>query len=366
MNKVSILLFIFFFFFYSCSSEKELKIAFIADFSSGKSSLGVQCRNAVQLAIDEINMEGGIHGRRVTLFPKDNKGNSQQHKFIVSDLKDDGVNIIIGPQLSQMAASLLEVVEGEDILVISPVVSSDLFSGIDDNFLRILPKTSTDGIILAGALIERGDKTAALIRSQSNEIYTDWFMKGVRDTLNENSIEIVYDYSYAEEDDLKSISEYLSELKPDALVLSATGSDVANIVQQYAKNNPLPHIYADGWSKITELTTFAGKTIEGAITVDVYNSHKDKSLEENFKKKYSEVFSIKPISFAGFSYEVVQLLKLAIEETGPDYSVDDLKIFILSIDDFDGIMGPLTFDQYGDSQRTKRLFIVKDSKYEPY
>lgn len=350
----------------SCSSPPDLEIGFIADVSSGQTKLGMQCRNAVLLAIEDINAEGGILGRKVLLNVQDNGNDPNRHEEIVAELEKQGVEFVIGPFLSQMADSLLSQVNGKNMLLISPVVSSDLYSGIDDNFFVIQPRASSDGRQIGYAVVGKGDKTVALVRSSSNDLYTDWFMSGVRDVLNEHSVSIVYDKTFSSSSELVQIAEDLLKLEPDGLVFSSLGIDAAAAIQQYAKEKSPPHLYGDEWSKTTDLLSYGGRTVESMISAGVYNSNRNKDLEKQFLERYKARYSHEPTFFASFAFEAIMILKDAIERSGKNYSINGVKTHLIEIDDFIGIMGPLDFDEYGDSSRKKRLYMVKDNQYVPY
>lgn len=350
----------------SCRNRNDLEIGFVADFSSGTTDIGTQCRNAVQMAIDEINEKGGVRGRKVSLSALDNRNDPATHKEIVQEFSDRGVQFIIGPFLSRMAASFIEEIKGKELLAISPVVSSDRFARIDDNFFRIQPDASSDGRMVGEALIARGDRSAGLVRNLSNDYYTDEFMNGIRSVLREKGVEILYDRGYEGKEDFQRITGELLALKPDALVFSALGNEAGVLIQQYGKETTLPHLYGDEWTKTTGTATYGGKYVEGMINIGAGNSSTDRSLEDNFRREYESRYSFDPVYFALYSYEAVQMLLKAVEQEGVNCTVEDVKKYLLDMRDFTGILGILEFNEYGDPQRRKMLYIIENSRYVPY
>lgn len=58
-------------------------------------------KNAIQLAADEINANGGINGKKVQLVVKDNKTDNGEVTTVASNLtNNDKVAAIIGPMSS--------------------------------------------------------------------------------------------------------------------------------------------------------------------------------------------------------------------------------------------------------------------------
>ena len=52
--------------------------------------------NAAQLAVDEINAAGGINGYKVEFMSADDMGDAQKAVNAYNDLKDKGMQILIG------------------------------------------------------------------------------------------------------------------------------------------------------------------------------------------------------------------------------------------------------------------------------
>ena len=53
-------------------SKSEILIGTIQDLSGPVSAYGKQARNGIELRVDEINEQGGVHGRKLRLNAADN------------------------------------------------------------------------------------------------------------------------------------------------------------------------------------------------------------------------------------------------------------------------------------------------------
>mgnify|MGYP000421578910 CR=1 FL=1 len=60
-----------------CSEPDPIRIGFIAGLEGRASDLGIASRNAVQMAVDEVNAAGGINGRKVELVIRDDKRSTE-------------------------------------------------------------------------------------------------------------------------------------------------------------------------------------------------------------------------------------------------------------------------------------------------
>lgn len=348
------------------NNENFITIGFIADFSSADNQLGIQSRNSIQIAIDEINDQNGIFGHHLLLETKDNKGKSELNRELIEYFENKGISIIIGPHRSEMAESVLNAIKGKDLIVISPVVGSDDTAGIKDNFFRLNSLASSEGRLLGEAIVARKEKSLALVWNNQNKAYTSYVISGLKEVLNHNSIPIVYEYSYNSTNEFNKIVESLKDLSPEGIVFSTNATDSAMIIQQLAKNSVFSHFYGCEWTNSTDISTFGGKTVEGMILVGTVNNNPDKQQKEDFRSAYISRYSTEPSIFAYFAYESIMLLREAMLRSGKNITLEDIRKELVEIKDFSSILGPIGLDSYGDSIRQKQLYIIENNQYVKY
>ena len=83
----------------SCSKAESnsVKIGGIFPLSGQVAVYGVECKNGVDLAIEEINAAGGINGKPVVLVSEDDEGNPDKTVNAFKKLSTkDGVKVVIG------------------------------------------------------------------------------------------------------------------------------------------------------------------------------------------------------------------------------------------------------------------------------
>lgn len=345
-----------------CSISKPIRIGFITDLSSRNSQLGIQARNGLQMAINEINEQGGIKGRKLELFIEDNKGDVDECYEASLRLAEKEVSIIIGPLASSMADSVIMATDEKKNLIISPTVSTDRLTGIDDNFLRIIPPASMHGSYLADTVISRNEKSIVLVLDQRNIEYTGAFVNGIKDRLVSSSSKIVGEILFKDKIEFMDIVKKIQLLSPDAIIFAASGIDTAGIVQQYAKNYPVPQLYGSMWTKITKVNEYGGKTVEGMILIDSYSNRIPTENENNFNQKFKELYSKEASLAARYTYESIYLFTSAAKEA-ISLKSEDIKTEILKMKLIHGIADNYQLDQYGDVDRKQSLFIIKNNLY---
>ncbi len=344
-------------------SPSTVKIGLIADLSSRKANLGDAVRNGIILAINEINEQGGINGLKVELLVRDGESNEKITQEKVSNLVNSGVNLIIGPVHSAMANSVIEATREKGVLVISPTVSTDNLSEIDDNFIRINTKSTIQGSDLAEASKFRGDERVLLVKDQDNSAYTDSVAHGFREKSKKLGLNIVGEVAFIKGRNISKVLEKILQYKADAIVFITNGKDAAKIIQAYNKIGKLPNLYGDMWAKWTSIKEFGGKAVNGMVLVGIDKSNKNLEKEQVFSSLYKQLFGSEYSIPAVYAYEAVKLYAQGVEN-GSSFDSEDIKKQILKIDRIDGVVDNYSLDKYGDAIREFSYFEIKNNRYE--
>lgn len=340
----------------SCSNN-NLKIGFVADLSGRNSGIGVSARNGITMAIDEINVHGGINGRELVLISKDHRSDSIECHKVVNELMREDVDVIIGPLLSSMAPAVIDATKGKNILVISPTVSSDMLSGLNDNFFRVISPASEQGKLLAKVL---KNKEITIVQNSLNTLYGNAVSEKIEETLPGNQFKKVY---FKDKSEFPEVVEMLEQHKPESIVFICSGIDAAGIIQQYKKRNAyLPELYGSSWVKQSDILSYGGKTVEGMIVVDSYSSPVKSKEEESFYNYYNKRFGYDPNLSAIYSYE-----SLKMYETGAKLSKSfqyfDVKTALISQKNFNGVADGFEIDSNGDAKRNLSLFKITNNQF---
>ncbi|MGB4265837.1 MAG: ABC transporter substrate-binding protein [Limnochordia bacterium] len=79
----------------------EIKIGLITSLTGPVSTYGQSVRNAVQMAVDEINAAGGINGNKINLIVRDDKGDATEAANVTRYFIDrEQVALIVGPVIT--------------------------------------------------------------------------------------------------------------------------------------------------------------------------------------------------------------------------------------------------------------------------
>lgn len=351
-------------FLLSGCQEKTLDVGFSGSLTGNGSELGVAARNGFNLAIDEINENGGINGYKLVPVIKDDESNLETAKKIGQSFIDENVKYIIGFMTSNMTPAIQETMDKSNILFISPTISTPLMSNIDDQFLRVMEANNHQAITLAELSFDYENiSKIAIVIDDSNSQYTRPIYELFEETFVEKGGSIQFFKAF--ESDTLDASSLANEIKSSGskgIVLVANSIDSANILQQlYRKDYKIPSFLA-GWANTNDFIYHGGLAAEGAYTSSVFDSDSNKPKYLDFVKRYNEKYGEDPSFSSHFAYDSLMMLAKGMESSN---SVDPITIKneIIKIKDFEGIQSSFTINEFGDVIREDFRYRVENGTF---
>lgn len=373
------------------SLAEDVKIGFLGGITGPIAKPVVHIIKAVELAVKQVNDQGGIlGGKKLSLALADSKCSPQNSVAAAGKLVNiDNVSGIIGALCSSatIAAANAAAVPG-GVVMISPASTSPAITGLKDkDFLfRTAPSDSFQGKILAQAVLEQGIKKVAL--TYVNNDYGKGLADNFRAAFKAGGGTIAGDQPHADKK-----TSYRSELATLArggakhLLMIAYPQSAAPIIIRQSlegglfKNFIGPEAFFDKalWKAI------GVKNIEGALyTRPASPAGRANSAYGAAIKAFAPTAAGQ--LFTGQTYDATFMLALAIQKAG---STDRMKIRaalravangkgekILPGEwkkavglikagkeiDYSGATGVLDFDKNGDVAGSYDFFQIKGGK----
>ena len=329
----------------SCSKAESnsVKIGGIFPLSGQVAVYGVECKNGVDLAIEEINAAGGINGKPIVLVSEDDEGNPDKTVNAFKKLSTkDGVKVVIGSLTSGCTQAITTLSQASKVVQIAPAATAPAITDAGDFIFRacfIDPFQGTVGGKFAAETL--GKKRAAILYDIGND-YSVGLADNFKIAFTKAGGSIVSEESYATND--KDFNAQLTKIKnanPDVVYLPDYYGTVALIAKQLrAQVINVPMVGADGWDG---LTSNAGDEVLGGY----YSNHYAVDSTEPAVKKFVESFRAKynkdPNSFAALGYDCVYLIRDAIVAAGAEDSIAVRDALVKTNGDY--VTGHLTFDE---------------------
>jgi branched-chain amino acid transport system substrate-binding protein len=347
-----------------CMEKPPIRIGLAAQLTGKQADLGIQLRNGVQLAVDEINASGGINGRNLELSVEDDLGTPQGAKDAQNKLIDKGVVAIIGHFTSAQTLAGYEVAHERGVLLFSATASTSLMTGIEDLFYRTVSSTDALGSGLASYIIEdRNINTIAIIYDEDNNSYSEPLVSSFTDTYRQSGgiITHVEKFSSSQDADYSVSVAKMKNSLADAVLIIASPYDTALIAQTIFLQDWAPALFTSSWAQGETLFETGGKTLEGMETIVGFDVNDQNPELDDFKQKYEQVFGKHPIFSAMEGYETMHMLAIALQKTNG--SAENLGEELVSVQDHIGLNGPVRLDAYGDAVRNLAIQKVIDRTF---
>jgi len=350
----------------SCGNKNEpIKIGFVGPLTGRLSDLGTAGRDGVVLAIEELNRSGGINGRRVVLFTRDDRHDPQEALKADKELIREGVAAIIGHMTSAMSIAAYSLINREKVLMISPTVSTNKLTGIDDYFIRVTPPNRSETEHLVRFAYDRmGLRKMSVVYDVSNRAYSKGYFKNFSAEFEKSGGKIALAVPFKSGPDVHfdDLVHTLLQAKPDGLLIVAGALDTAMICQHIRMAGSKAPLISSGWAMTDDLLRHGGHAVEGILFSHLINTGSTRPSYLKFKADFRRRFGREPDFGAINAYDAAQVLFKALKKNGS--SADSLKSNILKQKIFHGLQGDLHIDKYGDPQRKRFLITVKKGHFE--
>ncbi len=348
-------------------TDTPLKFGSILPTTGALAFLGPPEIAGVNLAVKEVNEAGGVLGKEISVVHRDSGDTTTDIATqSVTELLSQDVNAIIGAASSGVSKTVINQITGAGVVQFSPANTSPEFTDWDDKGLywRTAPSDVLQGRTLGNYIMSCGAQTVGMI--VLNDAYGTGLQANITETVEGAGGKVVAAELFNEGDSqFSSQVDAVVAAKPDAIVI-ITFDQAKSIVPLLTGKgvDPSSMFMVDGnttdYSKDLEPGTLEGAqgTIPGPFTGDAFQ----KALLELDPKLTSW-------SYAGESYDAVNLMSLAAEAAGSTegtaiageleaVSKDGEKCFDFAgcvtllrngeDIDYDGISGPVSFDENGD------------------
>lgn len=367
MKKIVATVFSILFVFAAVSCSKKdagsaagiIKIGGVAPLSGNVAVYGVECKNGIDLAVEEINAAGGVAGKKLVFICEDDEGMPDKTVNAFKKLiTKDKVSIVIGSLTSGCAKAITTLAQARGVVQIAPAATSPDITDAGNFIFRacfIDPFQGTVGGKFAAENL--GAKNAAILYDLQND-YSVGLTENFKASFTAAGGRIAAEESYAGGD--KDFNAQLTKIKnasPDVVYLPDYYGTVALVAKQLrAQGIQCPIVGADGWDGL--VGTAGDEVLNG-----YYSNHYAIDSTEDKVREYVAAFRAKynknPNAFAALGYDSVYMVKDAIEAA----SSTDAAAVRSALEKTNGsyVTGHLTFDaKHNPVKSAVMLKIVSD------
>ena len=356
--------------FAACGGEKKVpetttvKIGGLAPLTGSLAIYGLTTTNGAELAVKEINANGGINGKQIDYIVLDTKGDATESVMAYNKLVDDKVAAVIGDITSKPTVAVAEIAAQDNMPMITPTGTQVDITEAGPNVFRVCFTNPYQGTVLATLAKERFDAQTAGILVNNSSDYSDGIAKAFTEQAEKLGINITVKEGYADGDrDFRAQLTKISTVNPDVLLIPEY-YEQASLIAAQAREMGVKSIFvgSDGWDGISKtLDETAYKVIENSYFTNHFSMQDESPKIQNFIKAYKDTYKEDPSAFSALGYDAIYMMKEAIEKAGSTEKqaiVDALKGI-----EYDGITGYLTFDENNNPVKAVTILKIQNGEY---
>ena len=348
--------------------QETLKIGFVV---AGER---VTYPNGAEMAVTEINQQGGLLGMPVELIGHINKEALPEVSVQIAErlIVEDEIIALIGPNRSSHAVEVGPVAQRYGIPMVTTTATNPNVTNAGDLVFMASFTDSFQGAVMAQfAKTDLGTTNAAVI-TRSGDLYTEGIAEFFTRNFNQLGGEIVATEFYE-----GAASDFTSELtniaaaKPDALFIAGFTRDIALITQQArtvvlqnATGAPTVFLGADSWDS-TLLFDDENAQIEGSFFSGHFSPDTHEPTARAFVDTYESTYDATPTGGVAVSYDAVKLLFEAIERAG-SLDPDEVRQQLAATENYIGATTIASYDENRHPTKSAVIFTIKDGKKQFY
>ena len=304
--------------------------------------------NGVKMAIEEINANGGVIGRKLKpLYYYDKNSISEARKIAEKIVANPDVVAVLGHNNTGIAISLAIIYKSHGINFIS--IGADLQRYGGSYIFRNSTTENELSLKIVEFAIRNGLKKIVVIydRMPVGKRFSEIFQEHVGN--NEGKIEVVAArfYSPDEKDYRLMIADIKRTLKFDSIFLAGDIPSAALIVKQIREMNIKEPILGTNLLDSRGLWMIAGKAAEGTIVPTAFDPKRAKNETQEFIKNFKKKFGLIPNSKSAIGYDSVHILAHSIEKGNSNAPVV-VNTTMRFLDEWAGVTGDFTFNLNGN------------------
>lgn len=343
----------------------EWKIGAYLSLSGEDAAFGIDTKEGIELAVEEINKAGGVKGKPFKVLYEDDKSNPQEATNKVLQLIDrDKVVALLGEIASSRSKAGGIIANKKKIPMITPSSTHPDVTKVGPFVFRVCYTDDTQAQAGAEFIVNKLGKKRVGVLFASDDLYSSGLADEFRKELKKRGGEVVQDKGFLKKE--TNFTTYLTEIKaakPEVIYAPIYYNQMTLIARQGKAAGIKGEMFvgADGWDA-NELVADAGEELEGAVFTNMYAPDVPWPNAKAFRAAYNARFKRDPSSLAAQGYDATKVLADAVGRAA-DESPEAIRKAIGETKDFVGATGAITFDADRNADKPIVIVQIKGKKF---
>lgn len=300
-------------------NNTEIVIGVSGPLSGGAAMYGLAVVNAAQMAVDEINANGGVNGMMLKLVSRDDVNDPTKLATNYSSMYEGGMQVSLGTVTTQPGLEFKNYSRDDNVFFLTPSASGDDIPEFENGY-QMCFADGNQGKVAAEFVNENyaGQTIGAFYKA--DEAYSKGIFDQFMATISDDVTVVATSFTDANATDF---STQIDTLKDCKFIFMPTYYTPASLFMQQAKDIlAADAIYygCDGFDGIDNIDGFDISAIPQAVTMlSHFNSKATDGKAKEFIDKYVEKYGAGTLNQFGASaydcvYAIVGAMEKAIDE----------------------------------------------------
>jgi branched-chain amino acid transport system substrate-binding protein len=345
--------------------NSTIKIGYYGDLSGPTFNFGKSALNGVLMAVDEINLAGGINGRKLDLVIEDDQGRAELAAARASKLIDaDKVIAVIAGGTSGNSRAAAPKAQVAQIPLISPSATDPAVTQIGEYIFRACFIDAFQGEVMAKFAANTLKAKKAAILFDFNSPYSRGLTDFFELSFTRLGGQVVTKQLYTQGDsDYRGQLNSIRQAAPDVIYIPGYYGDVAVIAKQARQLGiTQPLLGGDGWDA-PELWDLGGDSLNGSYISNHYSIEDPSPAIQKFVKEYKALYgNLLPDAHAALGYDAMRVLADAIQRAGTTDG-PKLRDALAQTKNFPGVTGVISINAERNAVKPAVVSKLQDAKY---
>lgn len=326
----------------SGSSDGVIKLGMLTPLTGSSAAIGPYMRDGAQMAVDEINAKGGVHGRKLSLTVEDGACDPKTAAAGAAKLVSDGIAISVGGYCSSATLPTLSIFNKAGIPMIIPAANSaDLVAQKLPNVFLINGTGVQQSKAASDFIKAHGAKSVALV--DDNTSYSTDLTKRTGADLAQAGVPVATHQSVtAGESDYSGAVNAIMSSKADFVYWTGYYQEGGLIIKQLKAAGYQGKIMVADGSVDAKLLQIAGQQNAQGVYASMTETAQTMKGGQSWIAQYKAKFGSDPGPYSTQAYDAVRVAAQAVGDAGSTNG-QAVEAALMKIDGFSLFSGPLKF-----------------------
>jgi len=333
----------------------------VGSLTGSEATFGISTRNAIDLAIREVNAAGGVKGKKIELRVYDNQSKPEEAANAANRLiNQDNVLLILGEVASSNSIAMATKAQPAKVPMISNASTNPRVTEIGDYIFRVCFIDPFQGYVMAKFAHDNIKMNKVAVLRDLGSDYSQGLADVFERKFTEMGGKIVARETYTKgSTDCRSQLTAIKRSSPEAIYIPGYYNDIGLIARQARELGITATLMGgDGWDS-EKLFELGGSAIDGSYFSNHYSPDDPNPRIQKFIAAYKAAYGSVHDALAALGYDAAMVAVDAIKRA-PSFDRAAIRDAIAQTKNFHGVTGSITLDEKRNA--TKPAVVLEVAK----